>query len=242
MFEPTTGDEEKWWSNPAPLEGSISVQGFYDSMPRFVVDPSGMNMQLLNIEPLGHPRLTLHQNHYSTSTTPGTQLGSVDYGSRDDMSATMYAFTDGVWTSSSHPTGLSFRVTPPDSLAPRFPSMTMRADGRVAFGGGPASFGNSMVSMGCYRRGIFELPSVDKYCDLLAGGDSNQAESFVNGAIVYAKDLDKVLISQGGTWQAIATTPISKPYEVRKSQPIRQMGEPRKDGRPPIFGPRMPAL
>jgi hypothetical protein len=80
-----------------------------------------------------------------------------------------------------------------------------------------------------YRRGIFELPSVDNYMDLLKGNGS----PFVNGAIVYAKDRDEILVSKGGEWHAIVTEPISR-------MPRREMGQPRKDGQPAIFGPRMP--
>ncbi len=268
MFEPV---DEKWWASNSwwsprgnektpkeayrrtvPLEADRSVESISDSTVRFVAEPAGMSLQLLSSEPLGHSSIALHQNHYAAPMTPCTSLGSIDFYSRDDHAASISSYVDQVWTGNSHPAGLTFRTTEPGSVTPRYPAMTIRADGRVAVGGGPTALGSSLVSMGVYRRGIFELPSVERYDDLIAGpssrmtvgGSTTPLEPFVNGAIVYAKDLDRVLISQGGSWHAILTTPVSsiiaKPPSWRQVGPVplRQVGEPRKDGLPTVFGPR----
>jgi hypothetical protein len=257
MFEePENSAWGEWWAprgrtktpppghkRMIPLEGDASVEGMTDSTARFVVDSNGMAVQLLAAEPLGHPRISLHQNHYAASASPSTPLGSIDYHYRDDLAATMSAYVDQAWSANSHPTGLAFRTTEPGSITPRYPAMTIRADGRVAVGGGPAALGSSLVSMGIYRKGIFELPSVERYDDLVGGmtsrsnvGQPTTPEPFVNGAIVYVKDIDKVLISQGGNWNAIVTTPVTR------QNSWREMGAPRADGRPAVFGPRAPVL
>lgn len=240
---------------PLPLEGDPSVEIFNDSTARYVVHPTGMSMQLVSCEPMGEPHVSLHQNHYSASSTPGALLGSVRFGSRDCITGSLSAFADGVWSTSSRPTGMALRVAPPGGVTARNPAITMRADGRVAVGGGPAALTNPLVSLGVYRRGVFEMPSVDKHQDLLAVSPD---EPFVNGAMVYARDLDRVLISQRGTWHAVLTTPLSSvvPTVREEVQPpstsqersgamrpvVRQMGAPRRDGRPAVFGPRMPIL
>lgn len=259
MFEPVEQGYKSWldtsawfprgneksplpeYKNTVPLEGGLSVEAINDSSVRFVVDSLGMTHQVLSSEPLGHPRLALHQNHYAAPTSVGTPLGSVDFNIRDNLAASVSSYVDEAWTTSSHPAGLAFRVTQPGCMTARYPAMTIRADGRVAVGGGPTSFGSSLVSMGIYRRGILELPSVDKYEDLVKNPDI----PFVNGAIVYAKDLDRVLISEGGSWQAIVTKPALSlfPKPTTWTQVPgwkRQIGEPRRDGVPTSFGPRAP--
>lgn len=271
--------EETWWSGwwsptskpdyrrqrtplgrpTLPLECNPSVEGLSDSTVRFVAHPTGMDLQVNSSEPLGVPRLSLHQNHHAATLAPGSTLGALQIGSRDDTTASVSAFVDGAWSSVSHPTGFAMRVTPPGSTAPRYPAFTMRADGRVAIGGGPTAVSSSLVSLGVYRRGVMELPSVERYADLLSAPSS---EPFVNGAIVYARDLERVLISQNGSWHAILSTPVSQLLPKEESLPDggwaaepepaptappaaqtwrRVMGAPRKDGRPTVFGPRTPS-
>lgn len=251
MFEPAEEEGDNWWAprgndkkipddyrRSVPLEYSSTVEALPDSTIRFVVDSNGMHHQLVSSEPLGHSRLSLHQNHYSAAIAAGSTLGSIDFNYRDHLAASFSSFVDAAWTPDSHPAGLSMKITEPGSTVPRYPAMTMRADGRVAFGGGPASFGNSQVSLGVYRKGILELPSVDRYEDLL---HQHNGEKFVNGAIVYAKDIDRVLISQNNSWQCIVTTkPPELPPQTQHTWTRRQVGEPRKDGLPTIFGPRVP--
>lgn len=245
MFEQ---EEDAWWvprgnskiapteyKRSIPLEWNRSVEAISDSTVRFVADPTGFTHQVLSSEPLGHPRVSLHQNHYAAPATPGISLGSIDFSARDQLAVRVAAYVDDQWSPSSHPAGLEFKVTQPGTLTPRYSALTIRADGRVAVGGGATSFGNSLVSLGVYRRGIFELPSVEKYEDLLQRSVGPSREAFVNGAIVYAKDLDSVLISMGGAWHSINTTPVVAKTGVKS---WRQIGEPRKDGLPASFGPR----
>lgn len=217
---------------PLPLEGDPSVEAFRDSTTRYVDHPNGMALQVISCEPLGEPHISLHQNHYAATSS----LGSIRFGARDDITATMSAFADGVWSSSSRPTGVAFRVSPPGGVTPRHPALTLRADGRMSVGGGLASTSNPLVSLGVYRRGVFEMPSVDKIEDLQQGSGSDIP--FVNGAMVYARDLDRVLVSQGGTWHAVLTTPVNSLIVASGSVKPRQMGAPRKDGKPAVFGPR----
>lgn len=234
MFEPV----ESWWSprgtskkdhdRTFPLEGTVEVESITDTMARFAIAPTGIHVQAISTEPLGHPHYSLHQNHYAAPTTPGTIIGSLDFSCRDQLGASVSSYVDDTWTTTSHPTGLELKVTQPGTTVPRYPAMTVRADGRVAFGGGRASASNSLVSVGVYRKGIFEMPKVERYEDLVA----ETTEPFVNGGIVYVKDLDRVLISQGGSWHAISTTPVAPLV------PKRQMGQPRRDGQATIFGPR----
>lgn len=241
MFEPVEG-WGTWWfprgnsktpppeyKRSVPLEGNVGVEAISDSTARYVVDSAGMHHQVLSCEPLGHPRLALHQNHYAVPTAPGSTLGSVDFNFRDQAAASFASFVDEIWTADSHPTGLSLKITEQGTTIPRYPAMTIRADGRVALGGGPAALPNHLVSLGIYRHGILELPKVSTYEDLLKNSDN---EPFVNGAVVYVKDMDKVLISQGGDWHAILTSPVTKP------DANRMVGEPRKDGQATMFGPR----
>lgn len=259
-------DEKTWWDGwwipskheptlKAPISGSrsISLEGnplvetVSDSTVRFISHPTGAAVQVVSAEPLGEPRITLHQNHYAAALSQGALLGSVQYGARDDLTASVSAFVDGPWSSGSRPTGLALRVSPHGCSTPRHPGIIVRADGRVAIGGGPAALSGPLVSLGVYRRGIFELPSVDRYEDLLDGrlaGTTAQSEPdrFVNGAIVYARDLDRVLISQGGVWAAIATTPIvstvtTPPLYAETTDTPSSVGE-NIPKRSKTFGPR----
>lgn len=240
-----------------PMECDPSVDGLGDSTVRFVDHPSGMDLQVNSSAPRGVPRVSLHQNHYAAILAPGSTLGAVQMGARDDTTASLSAFVDGAWSAVSHPTGLAMRVTMPGSTVPRYPAFTMRADGRVALGGGPTALSNSQVSLGVYRPGIMQLPSVEHHTELLGGSSDGVVEPFVNGAIVYARDLDRVLISQGGEWHAILTLPLSQvPKPIAALAPaladggwgvaappptLRSMGAPRKDGKPAVFGPRSSA-
>lgn len=261
MFEPVEEDTwlDRWfprgnnktpsadYKRSIPLEAGWSVEAIQDSCPRFVVESRGMTQQLVSIEPLGHPRVSFHQNHYAAPSSPGTVLGSVDFSYRDDLGASISAQVDDTWTKTSHPTGLSFYVTQPGTTNPRFPALSMRSDGRIAVAAGPTAFKNPLVSMGVYRNGIFELPKVETYDDLVKTKDHQYSEHetlpgpdpFVNGAIVYVKDIDRVLISQGGSWHALQTVPVST---ILPKPQRRVMGAPRADGQPPVFGPRAPAF
>ncbi len=183
-----------------------------------------MYHQVISSEPRGYPRISLHQNHYAAIISPGSSLGSVDFSSRNCLASSFSAYVDEIWNADSHPAGLSFKTTPPGSTVPRYPALTIRADGRAAFGGGPTALPSPLVSLGVYRPGVFQLPRVERYDDLLV------TEPFVNGTMVYVNEMDKVLVSQGGEWHKLMTTPVAPPR--------RQIGEPRKDGLPTIFGPR----
>lgn len=260
MFEPE--EDDTWWEKlwhprgndkiPSanykrsfPLEALPSVEAIQDSARRFVVDSQGMRDQNISVEPLGHPRYEFHQNHYAAPSSPGTPLGSADFYYRDQLGASIQAYVDDTWTKMSQPTGFSFYVTPPGSVNPRFPAFSVRADGRMAIAAGPTAFKNPLVSMGVYRNGIFELPKVETYDDLVKTKDRPfstdetlpGSDPFVNGAIVYVKDIDRVLVSQGGSWHAIQTIPVSA---ILPKPQRRVMGEPRKDGLPPVFGPKVP--
>lgn len=264
--------------SPSPVRRSSpstecdpSVADLTDSTIRYVVHPTGTCMQVNSVEPRGKPLITLHQNSHPATMIPGSTLGAVQMGARDDMTSSFSSFVDGVWSRDSHPTGLMLSVTPAGSRTTMgsSPACTIRADGRMAVGGGPTAMRSSLVSVGMYRRGVLELPSVERYTDL-----TTTTDVFINGAIVYARDLDKVLISQGGSWRAIVTEPVfpatdaggdcrqqqypttSSPAledggwnatdgggsgaTVTSSSPLqlREIGQPRKDGKPPIFGPR----
>lgn len=260
MFESEEDDSwwNRWWhprgnsktpppeyKKSVPLEALPSVEAIQDSTTRFVVDSHGMKQQYISVEPLGHPRVSFHQNHYAAPTAPGTPLGSVDFNFRDDFAASIQAQVDEDWTKTSHPTGFSFFTTQAGSTNPRFPALSLRSDGRMAVAGGPTAFKNPLVSLGVYRNGIFELPKVETYEELLRSKDRPYSpdetpsgpEPFVNGAIVYVKDLDRILVSQGGSWHAIQTIPVST---ILPKPQRRVMGAPRADGQPPVFGPRTP--
>jgi hypothetical protein len=213
--------------NPLPLESDPSVVEQKYSTVRFIVSPDGMITEILSHEALGEPKLSLHQCHYAV--TSGTKLGSLTFGVRDDPLVSLSATIDGPVSLHSRPAAVTLSVAPEGSVNPTQPILTGRADGRVAIGGGCSSLPSTLVSVGIYRPGIMQLPSVEKFDDLKVG-------SFVNGAIVYCKNLERVLVSQGGQWHGLLTEVLDQNGSVALP---RQIGQPRRDGRFPSFGPSL---
>lgn len=183
-----------------------------DSGVRFVSHPTGTGVQVISSEPLGVPRISLQNHHYMAAASRGTQLGSLQYGIDDSITASVTAFVDGKWSIGKtegvrgKPTGLMVSLTPHDGETARYPALTLRADGGVALGGGPGALKSPLVSLGVFRPGVLRLPCVKTVEELEGSRSPDEEVPSLLGCLTYVTSIGRYVVSMpDGTWRALVT-------------------------------------
>lgn len=171
------------------------------SVSDFFIHPSGSGIQIINTEPLGYPRISLYQNRNIPS---GSTIGSLDTNVGSSLASSITTFSDGVWgsRSSESPSGMRIMLSQQSGgISERF---NIGSDGRTILGSQGHPIRSNLISVDIQRPGVLHLPRVPSISNLR---DINGI--CPDGCIVYVTDLERFVVSQGGTWRGIVTESLS---------------------------------
>ncbi len=189
-------------NSPINIGEDPRTENVRESVTRSISYPGGTGMQIINLEPAGEPCISLHQNHYLLAQ--GTSLGCVNFLAHDKVGVSLRATADGSWSSVGRPSSFSIHVTGKNEAGPRQEHCAFHIDssGTISLSPSPSQHVSSLVSLGIYRQGVLQLPTVSDIEELGTIPPSN-------GMMVYVKNGSMTLLSEGGKWKKIVTGTVN---------------------------------